>query len=97
METYIILGKYTPQGIAKIKEGPTRIEAARKAMEAAGGKMVAWYLTLGRYDFVLIAEAPNVKAAASVLLATGAQGSVSTETLQALNEAEFKGVVSSLP
>ena len=97
METYIILGKYTQLGIAKIKEGPTRIEAARKAMEAAGGKMVAWYLTMGRYDFVLIAEAPNVKAAASVLLATGAQGSVSTETLHALTEAEFKGVVSSLP
>ncbi len=97
METYIILGKYTQQGIAKIKEGPNRIEAARKAMEAAGGKMVAWYLTIGRYDFVVIAESPNIKAAASVLLATGAQGSVSTETLHALTEAEFKGVVSSLP
>jgi len=97
METYIILGKYTQQGISRIKEGPGRIEAARKAMEAAGGRMVAWYLTMGRYDFVVIAEAPNVKAAASVLLATGAQGNVSTETLHALTEAEFKDVVSSLP
>ena len=97
METYIILGKYTQQGIAKIKKGPTRIETALKAMEAAGGKMIAWYLTMGRYDFVVIAEAPNVKVAASLLLATGAQGSVSTETLHALTEAEFKGVVSSLP
>lgn len=97
MDTYIILGKYTQQGIAKIKEGPTRIEAARKAMEAGGGKMVAWYLTMGRYDFVVIAEAPSVKAAAAVLLAIGAQGSISTETLHALTEAEFKGVVSSLP
>jgi uncharacterized protein with GYD domain len=97
VETYIILGKYTAQGIAKIKEGAQRIEAARKAMEAAGGKMVAWYLTIGRYDFVVIAEAPNVKAAAAVLLAIGAQGNVSTETLHALSEAEFKGVLSSLP
>jgi len=97
METFIILGSYTQQGIAKIKEGPARIDAARKAMEAAGGKMVAWYLTMGRYDFVLVAEAPDVKAAAAVLLATGAQGNVSTETLHALTEAEFKGIVSSLP
>lgn len=97
METYIILGRYTQQGVAKIKEGPTRIEAVRKAVGAAGGKMVAWYLTMGRYDFVLIAEAPNVKAVASMLLATGAQGNVSTETLHALTEAEFKAVVSSLP
>ena len=97
METYIILGSYTQQGMAKIKEGPARIEAARKAMEAAGGKMVAWYLTMGRYDFVVIAEAPNVKAAVGVLLATGSQGNVGTETMHALTEADFKGVISSLP
>ena len=97
METYIILGSWTQQGMAKIKEGPARIEAARKAMEAAGGKMVAWYLNMGRYDFVVVSEAPNAKVAAAVLLATGAQGNVSTETLHALTEAEFKGVVSSLP
>lgn len=97
METYIILGKYTQQGVTKIKEAPARIEAARKAIAAAGGKMVAWYLTLGRYDFVVVTEAPSAKAAASVLLATGAQGNVSTETLHALTETEFKAVVSSLP
>jgi uncharacterized protein with GYD domain len=97
METYIVLGKYTAQGITKIKDGPARVEVARKAIEAAGGKMLAWYLTMGRYDFVLIAESPNVMKTAGVLLAIGAQGNVSTETLHALTEAEFKGVVSSIP
>jgi uncharacterized protein with GYD domain len=95
VETYIILGKYTQQGMTKIKEAPARIDAARKAIEAAGGRMVAWYLTLGRYDFLVITEAPNAKAATAVLLATGAQGYVSTETLHALTETEFKSVVSS--
>ena len=97
METYIILGNYTGQGIAKIKDSPSRIEAARKAMEAAGGKLVAWYLTMGRFDFVLITQAPNVNVAASLLLAIGAQGNVRTETLHALTEAEFKDVVAGLP
>ena len=97
METYIILGKWTQQGVAKVNEAPARIEAARKAMQAAGGRMIAWYLTMGRYDFVVITESPNVKAAATVLLATGAQGNVHTETLHALTEAEFKEVVSGLP
>jgi uncharacterized protein with GYD domain len=59
--------------------------------------MIAWYLTMGRYDFVLITEAPDAKAAATLLLATGAQGNVSTETLHALTEGEFKEVVSALP
>ena len=97
METYIMLGNYTGQGIASIKDSPSRIETARKAMEAAGGKLVAWYLTIGRYDFVLITQAPNVKVAASLLLAIGAQGNIRTETLHALTEAEFKDVVAGLP
>jgi uncharacterized protein with GYD domain len=96
LETFIILGKYTQQGIEKIKEGPTRIEALRKAVTDAGGKMVAWYLTMGCYDFVLIAEASNVKGVASMLLETAAQGNVRTQTLLALTEADFKAVVSSL-
>jgi len=97
VETYIMLGNYTGQGIASIKDSPSRIETARKAMEAAGGKLVAWYLTMGRYDFVLITQAPNVKVAASLLLAIGAQGNIRTETLHALTEAEFKDVVAGLP
>ena len=97
METYIVLGKYTEQGITHIKEGPARVEAARKAIQAAGGRMIAFYLTIGRYDFVLIGEGPNVKATATVLLAIGAQGSVRSETLHALTEEEFKGVVAALP
>lgn len=97
METFIILGNWTAQGIAKVKEAPARIEAVRKATEAAGGKMVSWYLTFGRYDFVVITEAPDVKAAARLLLANGAQGNASTETLHALTEAEFKSIVGTLP
>jgi uncharacterized protein with GYD domain len=97
METYIILGKFSQQGMAKIKESPARTEAARKAIAAAGGKMIAWYLTMGSYDFVVIAEAPNAAAAATVLLATGAQGNISTETMRCFTEAEFKNMVSQLP
>jgi uncharacterized protein with GYD domain len=97
METYIILGNYTQEGAAKIKESPARVEAARKAVEAAGGKFLAWYLTMGRFDFVALTQAPNAKAAAGVLLAIGALGSVRTETLRAFTEEEFKEVVGSLP
>jgi len=97
METYIILGNYTQEGVTKIKDSPARIEAARKAVEAAGGKFLAWYLTMGRFDFVAITQAPNAHAAAGVLLAIGGQGSIRTETLRALTEEEFKEVVGSLP
>jgi len=96
METYVILGSWTQQGIAKVKKAPARIAAVRKATEAVGGKMTAWYLTFGRYDFVVIAEFPDAKAAARLILTNGSQGNASTETLRALTEAEFKGVIAAL-
>ena len=97
METYIILGNFTQEGANKIKESPARIDAARKAVEAAGGKFQSWHLTMGRYDFVVVTEAPDAKAAASILLAIGGLGNVRTETMRALTEEEFKEVVASMP
>jgi uncharacterized protein with GYD domain len=97
METYIILGNYTREGAADVKNGPGRIEAVRKAMEAAGGKLVGWYLTMGQYDFVAITQGPNAATAARLLLAVGAQGNIRTETLRAFTEAEFKDIVAGLP
>ena len=47
METYVILQNFTEQGVKNIKGTPARIEAAKKALEAAGGKMIGWYLTQG--------------------------------------------------
>ena len=66
-------------------------------MEAAGGKWLGWYLTMWQYDFVLISQAPNAQAAASVILAIGPQRNVSTQTLRAFTEEEFKELVSALP
>jgi len=96
MDTYVILGNYTQQGVEKIKESPDRIEAGRKAFEAVGGKIIGWYLLMGRYDFMLIVQAPNSQAVASVLLSYGAGGNGRTETLRAFSEAEFKDIVASL-
>ncbi len=97
METYIILANFTEQGIKNIKDSPARIEEAKKATEAAGGKWLGWYLTMGRYDFVVMAQAPKAEAVAALMLAFGSQGNVSTETLRAFTEEEFKGIVANLP
>jgi uncharacterized protein with GYD domain len=56
MVTYIVLMKLTDQGIKDIKNAPQRIEAAAKALEAMGGKMTGFYLTMGEYDYVVIGE-----------------------------------------
>jgi uncharacterized protein with GYD domain len=97
METYVVLTKYTQQGVASVKEAPARIEEGRKAIEAAGGKILNWYLTMGRYDVVFMIQVPDSRIAATMLLALGMQGNVQTETLRAFTEEEFKGIVAGLP
>ena len=97
MPTYITLANYTQQGMANIKQSPSRLDAARQALQPLGVDITAFYLTMGRYDFVAVVEAPDDEAAAKTLLALGAQGNIRTETLRAFAEDEFRQIVDALP
>jgi uncharacterized protein with GYD domain len=97
METYVIAGNYTQEGVRQIKERPAGLDELRKGIEAAGGKLLSFYLTMGRYDFVITIQVPDARTAAAVLLVIGARGYARTETMRALTEEEFKGVVVELP
>lgn len=96
MPHFVTLIRYTLQGISKIKDSPSRLDAARKAAEREGGKIHGWYLTMGRYDAVLISEFPSDEASAKVTLASGALGNISTDTLKAFPEAEYRKICASL-
>jgi uncharacterized protein with GYD domain len=96
MPHFVTLLRYTQQGIAKIKESPARLDAAKKAAQKAGGKVHAWYLTMGQYDAVLISEFPTDEAGAKFTLSVGALGNVSTETLKAFTEPEYRNIVGGL-
>lgn len=97
MPTYISLLRYTQQGIAAIKQGPTRLDKAKELYRKAGGELKAFYLTVGQYDAVAIAELPDDTALAKLALALGAQGNIRTETLRAFTETEYRRIVSELP
>ena len=64
MPTYISLIRFTQQGIEKIKESPIRLDAAKQAFRAMGAELKTFYLVLGRYDGVAVAEAPNAETVA---------------------------------
>jgi uncharacterized protein with GYD domain len=96
MPHYVILLRYTQQGMSKIKESPSRLDAAKKAAEAVGGKIQTWYLTMGHYDAVLISEFPSDEACAKFTLSAGALGNISTQTLKTFPEAEYRKIIDSL-
>jgi uncharacterized protein with GYD domain len=96
MSTYISLLRYTQKGIESIKDSPGRVDAARQAFEKVGAKMKDFYLVNGRYDMVVISEAPDDAAAAKASLQLAARGNVRTETMRAFTEEEFRKIVAGL-
>lgn len=97
MPTYVVLNNWTDQGIRSVKDSPKRLDATRKAIEAAGGKVLGYYLTMGRYDSVLIVEGPSDEVAATLALSAGSQGSIRTETLKAFPEDEYRRIIAKIP
>jgi uncharacterized protein with GYD domain len=97
MATYISLIKFTHQGVTSIKDGPARLDTGKETLKSFGSELKAFYLTMGRYDIVAISEAPDDAAAAKVALAIAAAGNVTTETLRAFNETEYREIVAALP
>jgi len=97
MATYVTLLKYTEQGIRNIKEGPSRLEKAKQLIKSLGGELKSFYLVQGRFDAIVITEAPNDDVAAKFALATGSAGNVRTETTRAFTEEEYRRIISGLP
>lgn len=97
MVTYITLIRYTQQGIQNMKESPARLDKAKAAITAAGGKLQSFFLTMGQYDAVAISEAPSDEVYMTTILALAGAGAIRTETLRAFTEGEYRKIVSALP
>ena len=97
MPMYVTLIRYPEQGIKTFKDLPSRLEETRKAGEAVGAKLVAFYLTMGQYDAVVVSEARDDETVATLALAAGGRGNVRTETLRAFAEDEAKKLAAAVP
>ena len=96
MATYILLLNWTQKGIENIKDSPERLDQAKAAVQAAGGEMTAFYMTLGQYDMVCVVEAPDDAALAKVMLQLASRGGVRSQTLKAFPENEYRDIISGL-
>lgn len=61
MALFMLMGKYSPDAMKAILEtGSDREAAAKKAVEAAGGKLLGFYGMFGQdYNVALIADMPG--------------------------------------
>ena len=96
MPSYLHLINWTDQGIKTVKDSTNRLDAAKKATEALGGRTIFFYMLMGQYDLALLSELPNDEAAAKFALQTGSLGNIRTMTLKAFTEDAYRQIIQSL-
>jgi uncharacterized protein with GYD domain len=94
MPNYVVLGQFTDQGIRNVKDTSKRADAAKELAKRFGASMREFFWTIGRYDVVLIIEAPNDEAAMAFALSAGKLGNVRSETLRAFSQTEISQILS---
>ena len=95
MKKFVVLGKWTDEGIKTVKDTTKRAKAAQKAAAKAGGKMDIWW-TMGRYDIVAVVEMPSEAAALGFVAQLGMHGNIRTETLPAWSASSVDDVLKSV-
>ena len=96
MVTYVVLAKFTDQGVRNAKDSPKRADAYKQMAKTFGVTVKEILWTQGRYDVVTIVDAPDEAAAMSLSLSLGALGNVRTETLRAFSAAEMTKIVGNM-
>lgn len=73
---------------AQIQNPQDRSGQIGKLIEAVGGRLLSFYYAFGEYDVVIISEAPDNKAVASVVIAAAGGGALSAIKTTALMTSE---------
>ena len=89
MPTYIMLTKFTPNGVKTLKDNPSRVHEVTNEVEQLGVKVVNQWATLGEYDFVSVVDAPDETTMLKLSIEMGSRGTVQNETLTAIDSREF--------
>ncbi len=90
MPTYVVMYRFTDQGLKGIKDSVKRAREVRAENEKRGFKVLGMYWTQGRYDLVAIMDAPSEEAMTAGLFNVAQAGNVHSETLRAFSEAEME-------
>ena len=97
MPTYMTLIRYTQQGIESIKDSPARLDTAKSLFKSMDAEIKSFYLAMGKYDVIVVSEAPNDETATKLVLTIGSAGAVRTETFRVFTEEEYRKLISELP
>src|SRR5215470_16070504 len=96
MATYVVLANFTDQGIRTAKDSPKRAEAFKQMAKTFDVTVKDIFWTQGRYDIVVVTEAPDELTATALNLSLSALGNIRTESLRAFSADEMAKIVAKM-
>jgi len=96
MVTYVVLAKFTDQGVKNAKDAPKRAEAFRRMAKTFGVTVKNIFWTQGRYDIVIIVDSPDEVSVTALNLSLSALGNIRTESMRAFSSAEMMKIVAKM-
>ena len=97
MATYIALVNFTDQGIRHIRQTTERAKGLMNAAAKLGIKIEDIYWTMGAFDAVFTAEAPDDETMTAFAASMGSLGNIRTQTLRAFSAQEMNQILAKLP
>ena len=96
MASYVMLFQFTGQGIQTVKDTTKRAAALSDLAGKFGAKLTDTLWTLGQYDGVIVAEAPNDEAVAAFALSVASLGNLKIQTLRAFRAKEVDAILAKI-
>ena len=84
MPLYFLLGTLNEQGQGMLRDNPDLVMDAVRECDCPGAEIMGQYAVLGKYDFVMLAEAEDNESAARLSLELGVRVGLHVETLPAM-------------
>jgi uncharacterized protein with GYD domain len=97
MATYVVLVTFTDQGVRHIRQTTERARALVNAAASLEIKIQDIYWTMGAYDAVYTAEAPDDESMTAFAASMGSLGNIRTQTLRAFSEGEMTKILAKVP
>ena len=94
MPKFIVTANYTADAVKGMLAKPAdRAQAVKPLVDALGGKLIAFYMTTGRKDLLMILEGDDVTDVLAGLMVSAAGGVISNiETVRAFDSEEFTAI-----
>jgi len=95
--TYVSLVNFTEEGARHIRHTTERAKGLIKAAANLGIKVKDIYWTMGAFDAVFVADAPDDETMTAFAMSMASLGNIRTQTLRAFSSSEMTRIVNMLP